>query len=212
MIPELLKELEWSEILAMADPSIDPSAELSANVRQRVNWILCLAYLGATEKEQKHHITESFASYAVAGEHFIEGMKALDQFIGAIDELAKHWGIEPTTGKGHFIDGRLAEKIAVYCEVFRGIDNRLKSIPDEDEKTGPNSKPWLHDAVTLLYDVWQDELGQGNRPKKDFLAFAHAILKTLKLNITQNGVLESFDRHVKSRKNERKLMRQLSQR
>ncbi len=72
-----------------------------------------------------------------------------------------------------------------------------RNVEEPDLRGGPNKKEWLHIAVHQLHDVWQDELDQGTRPKKDFLAFAYAVLQPLRFGVTENSVLESFDRHVK---------------
>jgi hypothetical protein len=210
MIPRLLSDSEWSRLLAMADPTINPFAEYRAWVRQRVDWILCGTFVQAKMKSSAPDVTETFAAYAIAGEHFIRGMRALDSW-GAITSLTvSHFSSEqPLRPVEPQFDEELASRIERYCKIFRHLEE-LDRRYEENEQFAPNSKPWLHNGVSLLFDVWRDELGQEGRPKKDFLAFAYAALAPLKLGVTENSVLESFDRHVKRRAHVRRRLRHLS--
>jgi hypothetical protein len=101
----------------------------------------------------------------------------------------------------------MASRIEWFCDVFRLLDELLRR--GNDERSGPNSKPWLHTGVSLLFDLWRGELNQEKRPKKDFLSFAYAVLAPLKLGVTKNSVLESFDRHIKPNAHVRRRLRHL---
>jgi hypothetical protein len=209
MIPALLTDAEWSRLLAMASPAIDPSGELSTRIRESVDWMLWTVVGGYETKSSLSDITESFLSYAIAGEHFIRGMNAFDAFRDIIGRIDAHSMETRRAPAKPFFDKELADKIERYCVAFRKMDKFFETHFKDDIKEGPNSKPWLHAGVHHLYDLWCDELGQKARPKKDFLAFAYAVLEPLKIGITENSIQESFDRHVKPHAGLRRRMRQL---
>jgi hypothetical protein len=210
VIPKILTDTEWSKLLAMADPTIDALSEHAATVRQGVDWTLGYVFLGSQERLSPPDVTETLSAYAIGGEQFIRGMRALDSILGSLMMLESHWRGAQRIPPKPFFDQDLADKIESYCREFRGTEKILNAHFEAEQTYGPNSKPWLHDGVHHLYDLWCDELGQGMRPKKDFLAFAYAVLDPLKVGITQNSILESFDRHVKPNVGLRGRMRQLS--
>jgi hypothetical protein len=208
VIPEFYKDSEWTRLLAMADPAIDPHGEKGAAIRGSVNWVLLNTYALFRRGTLARDPGKSLATYADAGERFIHGMRMLDLHRADLEMLLAHWDMRPARELRSLFDEGLAKRIEQLCVLFRLFAKVGDADGDEDMKTGPNSKPWLHIAVHVLYDLWRDELGQGERPKKDFLAFAFAVLGPLKIGITENSILESFDRHVRHTKDFRHRMRQ----
>jgi hypothetical protein len=208
MIPKSLNDTEWLRLLALADPAIDPFGEQGATLRQRVDWIIAGVFTQAKMRSGSLDETETFADYAAAGAQFIRGMRALDSVRASIGITVSHFDTKPAEPLAPLFDQELAVRIERFREAFRRTEEILNRF-EGSEPTGPNSKPWLHEGVSFLFDLWRDELGQEKRPKKDFLAFAYAVLEPLRLGITQNSILESFDRHVKKTKDVRRRLRQL---
>jgi hypothetical protein len=202
---------EWARLLSIADPSRDPTTMESIWIRLKVGFTVCRAYSMYCDNKDRAS-RQSFEDVARAGEFFIKGMRELDAFLHTVRFEVLHF--DPTAFDTNpdsirsIFDEELAGKIKKYCDVLRQTESFIKRLEEPKTKEGPNRKDWLHTAVHELHDVWQDELGQGSRPKKDFLEFAYAVLEPLKIGVTENSVLESFDRHVKHSKDLRsKLMR-----
>ncbi|WP_262296837.1 hypothetical protein [Microvirga sesbaniae] len=208
MTPEVLNDEEWSRLLMMANPTIDPFGEQGAALRRQVDWIIAGVFSQAQAKSGSLDETETFANYAAAGAQFIRGMRALDSAHASIAMTVSHFDAKPARTPTPLFDGELASRIEWFCEAFRRVEEVLNRSVD-DEPSGPNSKPWLHAGVSFLFDLWRDELGQEKRSKKDFLDFAYAVLGPLRIGVTHNSVLESFDRHVKKTKPIRRRLRQL---
>ncbi len=87
--PNLISDEQWSEMLALAAPDMISTSGTALRARRRCNfavWILAVYPKG----DDPHR---SFEMYAVAGEHFARGVRAVRTFLAMQGEVLNQLGL-----------------------------------------------------------------------------------------------------------------------
>jgi hypothetical protein len=193
----LVDEATFHAALACIEPTIDPDGPRGLEIKRRLEGCAGVLITLFRSNGSSNDETKSFGAYAAAGAHFLRGLTAIDQYRVYHLDL-----IERITGekRGAFvpIDPYFVKKAEAIIELMKRIESNNRSVGINKDKTqnGPNSKPWLHETVMALWQLWDDE-GQKMRKKKDFIDFCFAFLNPARLCITRYSIEESYDRHVK---------------
>lgn len=196
--PQLISDEQWSTAIKLALPDTDPDSEVSSSARRQCNFAAW--FLSAYPKKKNPLI--SFEMYALAGEHFGQGIRAFRTFLGMMGEVLHDEKLQKRVDLIYndptFDD--LMERVYRLCTVMRLVhkDNvDLLSDPEDAEvKLSPRARPELHMAVECTWEAWLELTGGKPTKKKDFLQFAYLCLECTK-RVTPDGILESFDRHVR---------------
>lgn len=201
----------WEECRRLLDPSLDPQTEEADQLWRRCSEILFFSTRSVQVAQYQRDLrtrkrsgklrrrssspekpfTSAFSFPAVAGREFIVSLEALEEQLGWL--FGTRDGVQPRMF-------RLSnEARAELREVINALDTlhqrEVERMLQAGDFHAPNSKPWLHDAVHRLLILWHDA-GQADRQKREFEAFALAVLAETKA-VTPEAIKRSLDRHVR---------------
>ena len=192
-----IDDSRWADLCALLLPGIEPSAETAKAYRVQVDEVLAgIAVFGGMARDRAGREVIDFGEAARAGEQFLKGIYAACQFVDAAVNATDVRTDRETSA--HEPDPRHTAVIELEIGRLRSIqawiDDMNRQYGHLVRQTSPAAKPWLHHAVARLRLIWLDA-GQVARPKQDFLGFAYAVVGGNGPSVTDNSVLESFDRH-----------------
>lgn len=193
----LVDEATFHAVMACIEPTVDPDGPQGLEIKRRLEGCagtLVALYRSKGFTEDK---TKNFGVYAAAGDHFLKGLAEIQQYVTYHFDL-----LERLTGERReallLIDPEFVNQAEKIIYLMRFTENFSENSNKREYKNqdGPNSKPWLHETVLSLWQIWDDQ-GQTIRKKKEFIDFCFAFLDPAGLHITRNAIEESYDRHVK---------------
>lgn len=194
--PDLLSDARWQTALRFAaGESVHPNSRESLAARRRAeNAVRSLEAETHGEGEAPR-----LRSYAASGRQFLNGLYAFENNMEYIYSATQVENFGPR--RKEYFSPEFKEQLLKACELIENTCNAMDNIAlqeaGNEPKLGPNAKPALHSAVGMLWIVWKDLVGERRRKKVDFLLFARFCLEPAKATVTDNSVLESFDRHVR---------------
>lgn len=192
----LIDDERWRSALTMAAPGLESSSTKAITARERCEY--AAQFLKTAAQTESAH--EHYATWAAAGEVFIEGLRALRK-LGHIADVfdgspqLRNRGDSNLTLSLPDISDEFIDDVTRHCAIMFQIHTLIAQ--DEQYKTrSRNSKPDLHQAVDIIWRVWLDLTDRLERTKKDFIDFAHYCLEPTRC-VTWNAIHESYDRHVR---------------
>lgn len=183
----------WASVTQYLQPGCDPTSVEAIGFRKRISEV---QYAVAAQYTSKIKPGKTFSEFAEAGEVFLLGLERSFQFLQWVDGVLNEGQHPARFDRLPAEEKHLIERLIHRLRLIDDMIINAPTIADDEDCEAPNSKRWLHEGVSRLYVIWLDA-GQSHRMKKDFLHFAYTLIHPFAEGVTENSILESFDRHAK---------------